>query len=95
MLWWTLKQLKSADSKKRERAAQKLGESNDVRALRPLWATLKDPDSSVQKAAQAALLKIIAVRLACPPRPGEEGDVLVVQSFLAEHGVELQALRKM
>lgn len=42
MLWWRLRQLRSKDAKTREKAARKLGESRNPRALKPLMAALKD-----------------------------------------------------
>lgn len=53
-----LKQLKSEKAERRKRAAEKLGNSKDARAVQPLVATLKDDDKNVRKAAAEALVKI-------------------------------------
>ena len=55
MFWWRLRQLKSRDEKVRERAARKLGESRDDRAVEPLIAALNDDILSVRRAAAGAL----------------------------------------
>ncbi len=55
MLWWTLRQLRSADPLDRELAARKLGYSKNVRAIKPLIGALKDAHRKVRKAAAEAL----------------------------------------
>ena len=60
MLWWTLRQLSSENVAARQKAAQKLGESREPRALEPLVTALKDKDSSVRQAAEEALKRIDA-----------------------------------
>ncbi|MBI3303281.1 MAG: HEAT repeat domain-containing protein [Deltaproteobacteria bacterium] len=55
MLWWTLRQLQSKNPKTRERAALKLSECREARAVGPLVAALRDGDYSTQRAAADAL----------------------------------------
>ena len=55
MLWWTLRQLKSTKRSTRYRAAQKLSNKRDARAVEPLVVALKDEDKEVQKTAARAL----------------------------------------
>jgi HEAT repeat protein len=55
MLWWRLQQLRSPEWKIRSHAAEKLGESNDPRAVAALVKTLEDKDPNVQMAAAGAL----------------------------------------
>jgi HEAT repeat protein len=62
MLWWTMRRLKSADPKARARAAVKLGESRDSRALALLEAALGDEDASVRAAVAAALGRTVHPR---------------------------------
>lgn len=58
MLWWTLRQLKADDWRAREGAARKLGEIRDARAIEFLVSALKDKNSHVRQAAEAALIQI-------------------------------------
>ncbi|MFI5110775.1 MAG: HEAT repeat domain-containing protein [Terriglobales bacterium] len=55
MLWWTLLRLRSTDSFSRWKAATRLGESGDLRALRPLVVALGDRAIGVRQAAKEAL----------------------------------------
>jgi len=55
MLWWNLRQLRSKDPRTRLRAANKLGESREQRAVEPLLAALSDKEPGVRKAATHAL----------------------------------------
>jgi HEAT repeat protein len=47
MLWSRLRQLKAGNWTTQKLAAEKLGESKDVRAVDPLMAALKDEDWGV------------------------------------------------
>lgn len=58
MLWWTLRQLKSKNEKKRIQAAEKLGGFRNTHAIQPLVSALNDKNWSVRKAAAHALGKI-------------------------------------
>ncbi len=58
MLWWTLRELKADDWRKREEAARKLGEIDDPRIIEPLLATLKDKNPRVRQSASDALVSI-------------------------------------
>jgi len=57
MLWWTLRQLRSKDAKTREKAAQKLGELRDPRAVEPLVAALVREILRVHDATRGRLLR--------------------------------------
>ena len=48
--WWTLLQLKSGSSERRQQAAETLGASNDSRAIGPLVAALGDKHFNVRHA---------------------------------------------
>ena len=58
ILWWTLRQLRSANPDVRKRAAENLGGSRDKRAVDPLVAALADPAGGVRSRAAEALGKI-------------------------------------
>jgi HEAT repeat protein len=58
MLWWTLRDLKAEDWRKRQGAARKLGELEEPRAIELLVATLKDKNAQVRHAAGEALIRI-------------------------------------
>jgi hypothetical protein len=58
MLWWTLRQLKSEDANTRQKAAEKLGDSRERRAIEPLLRTLADENHDVRRATVYALGKI-------------------------------------
>lgn len=66
MFWWTMRRLKSADPKTRARAAEKLGESHEARAVAPLEAALGDEDTAVRAAAAEALGNIGDPRVTRP-----------------------------
>ena len=55
MLWWTLRQLKSADEAKRLEAARRLGRSADARASEYLISLLADASTEVRAAAANSL----------------------------------------
>lgn len=56
MLWWTKRQLKSADAGTRKQAAEKLGRSRDRNAVLVLMgALMSDPEAAVREAAAEAL----------------------------------------
>ena len=56
--WWTLRQLKSWDWKRRKWTVQRLGRSGEVANVEPLAAVLRDNHASVSSAAAEALGKI-------------------------------------
>ena len=58
MLWWTLRQLKSKDWRKRVVAASKAGQSKNPRAVQPLLDALEDETYNVRTAAATALGEI-------------------------------------
>ena len=62
MLWWTTQQLRSEDSKVRERAARKLGDSQNPRAVESLVAALADHDLNVRRTAMEGLCKTTDAR---------------------------------
>ncbi len=55
MLWWTLLQLRSKQTNRRKRAAEKLGNLRNTRAVDALVTALNDEDSDVRFAAAQAL----------------------------------------
>lgn len=58
MLWWTKRQLDSADASERVQAIRKLGGSRDSGALEPLVMSLGDSAEEVRKEALEALGKV-------------------------------------
>jgi len=58
MLWWTLRQLRSASPATRRQAASRLGIAGNTAAVAPLAWALKDPDNSVRLAALEGLGRI-------------------------------------
>lgn len=73
MLWWTLRQLKSKDNRKRIQAVERLGKSKDARAaVEALASALNDEDLGVRKAAAKAL--------------GEVNDERAAQALIAALG---------
>ena len=84
MLWWTLRQLRSKDAETRQRAARKLGEAKDARAVEALAAALKDKDWQVRRAVAAALKKIGDARAVEPLLPALMDYVDSVRQAAAE-----------
>ena len=58
MLWWRLRQLRSKNEGTRERAAEELSTSGDLRVVEPLVAALKDEERSVRETAAQVLGRI-------------------------------------
>lgn len=61
MLWWTIRQLKSSDVETCRRAADKLGESGNAKAVEPLILALKEEKHPLSYYAENALVKCGAV----------------------------------
>lgn len=55
MLWWTLRQLDSANPERRRRAVARLGRDGGERSIAALAGALSDPDAAVRRAAAMAL----------------------------------------
>src|SRR5437016_345060 len=55
MLWWTLRQLRSKDSRKRGFAVVGLGKSGNAKPVDPLITALRDPVWGVRRLAVEAL----------------------------------------
>jgi len=88
MLWWTLRQLRSKNPAVRRRAAAKLSESREVRAVKPLIAALKDQDQHVQAIAAKVLGEIGDVRAVEPLVVALQDENFSVQ------GAALKALKR-
>lgn len=58
MLWWTLRQLRSGNAVERKRAAKKLGDTREKRAVDALVQALRDESGEVQAEAALALGRI-------------------------------------
>lgn len=63
MLWWDLRQLASKNPVTRLETAEKLGRSEDARAVRPLLALIHDEDSRVCAAAARSLVQLSKIGL--------------------------------
>jgi HEAT repeat protein len=97
MRWWTLRQLKSKNWRKRQQAVVKLGESKDAEVVGLLKNALRDEETSVRKAAVEALAQIgneaamkeLAWAAAHPPDVRSRAHTVAADEVTARQAMEI------